>query len=104
MIKCLASLTFDHFSSNCLINSIIKEHTCKVLYISQGSSVEPTSNQCFQILVDFMCLVMRNMHRYRNFRKGVLCPTDKNFFVLFLSSTYLTEGPMGNWVLDPISS
>ena len=31
--KCLASLAFDLFSSTCLINSIIHDHSCKIFNI-----------------------------------------------------------------------
>ena len=48
-IKCSASLTFYLFSPTCLINSIIYEHSCKILCITywlpHGSTMTDTPFQ-----------------------------------------------------------
>ena len=46
MIKCEASLAFYPFSSTSLINSIKHEHSGKILYVDQGSSVFTSPQSC----------------------------------------------------------
>ena len=56
-IKCLASLTFYLFTSTSLINSIIHEYTCKILYFLTNQVFLPISCYMYMVWTQWMTII-----------------------------------------------
>ena len=61
--KCLASLTFYHFSPTCCINSMKHEHSCKIFYINKTvSNLMPVLIVLHALLICFLCVYDQEEH------------------------------------------